>query len=132
MQSKAKPATKAEKERFKAIGEIGCIPCWIENMQYREPDVQHVVEGGKRKGHEYTYGCCPWHHRGVLPDGMTGHQAERDLGPSLAVSRKDYHARYGGEDHLVALQNVAIDLTKEGRFYSWMRKFRGRNEHYSS
>ncbi len=105
MHSKAKPPTIAEKHRFAAIKEVGCIPCWLEGRSFEPCDIQHVVKGRKRLGHSMTYGCCPAHHRGVFKSK----EHERLTGPSLARSPKDYHAKYGSEDELVELCNKMIE-----------------------
>lgn len=109
MHSKAKPPTLAEKQRFAAIYEVGCIPCWLEGIEFNPCDIQHVVQGRKRCGHSMSYGCCPYHHRGVPLSGCTSRQSAEIAGPSLARDPKAFHAKYGSEDELVDLCNKMIE-----------------------
>lgn len=95
--------------RFAAITEVGCIPCWLEGISFNPCDVQHVVKGRKRLGHRWTYGCCPWHHRGVPVNGLNTKQSEQQAGPSLARDPKAYHAKYGSEEELVELCDKMIE-----------------------
>ena len=90
----------------------GCLPCLIVNFRHRLATVQHVVEGGKRLGHSWTYGACPWHHQGIA-DPWDDYQAERMLGPSLAWNQKAYQERFGTERELVELQDVILSLPPE-------------------
>jgi hypothetical protein len=103
MVGKTKRPTSAEKKRMSLIGEqyFGCLPCRLEKSNYAPvlATVQHVVEGGKRLGHNYTYGLCCWHHFGHDPMRM---------GPSLALNKHTYVRRYGSERMLVELQDWLI------------------------
>lgn len=110
MQSKStRKPTIAEQQRFQAIKEVGCTPCWLEGRSFEPCDIQHVVKGRKRLGHEWTYGCCPWHHRGLVTYPADTKMMEHVVGPSLARSPKDYHAKYGSEEELVDLCNKMIE-----------------------
>lgn len=112
--STGKP-TKAEAKRFDALGQVGCICCYLNRKRgmptaYFGIDVHHLLSGGRRRGHAETLACCPWHHRGVKPyESMTDEQATRHFGPSLAHGSKPFHAGYGTDDELLALQEQLIN-----------------------
>lgn len=89
--------TVSEHARWSWFQEIGCIPCIIEGHPGTPSDIAHETRGGRRTGHEYTFPMCPWHHRGVRPEGMDKDQATFALGPSFALSKKAFVARYGTE-----------------------------------
>ena len=92
-----------------AIAEFGCLPCMINN-KVRQATIQHVTEGGRRLGHEYSYGSCPWHHQAVTEGSMTTQQMIGLLGPSFAHGRREFESEYGDErDVLVRLQNWVIE-----------------------
>ena len=100
-------ATKAEKARMDAIE--WCLPCLIDNKK-RQAEIQHVTSGGRRLGHLYTYGLCPYHHRGLNDIGITGREMSKLVGPSFAHSRKTYEQFYGDErDVLVKLQTWVLN-----------------------
>ena len=109
MHSKAKPPTLAERQRFAAIYETGCTPCWLRGIEFQPCTIQHVVEGRKRLGHSATYGACEWHHFGHPKGGLTAKQTEDMLGPSLALSKKKYVETFGSERELIELCNKMIE-----------------------
>lgn len=100
--------TKAQQRRHDAIKEAGCVPCHIEGIGYSWPEINHIVECGKRKGHSETYGCCPWHHRGIIPYGSTRRRMTELFGPSLAYGSKPFHSHFGGPQELLAKQNEML------------------------
>lgn len=114
--STGKP-TKAESQRLDKLTSGLCICCWI-NRQHGRPtaffggcDAHHVLIGGRRMGHHATLACCPWHHRGVKPyEQMTDRQATEAFGPSLAHGSKPFHAMYGNDADLLALQEQLLSL----------------------
>lgn len=105
---KTKPRTKDQQRRFDAIKDIGCVPC--RKMGYYDVpcDIQHVVEGSKRLGHDYTYGACPYHHRNVTD--LDKDTAYKILGPSLAVNKREYEDTFGTERELVWEMDRLIKL----------------------
>jgi hypothetical protein len=103
-----KSATKSERERWSWFQDIGCIACLIDGHPGVPADVAHETNGGRREGHEFTFPLCPFHHRGVLPDGMDGNTARAIYGPSFAYSKRDFEARYGTERRLVEITNDII------------------------
>ena len=103
MVGKTKHATAAQKKRMSRISALPCLPCLIENM-IRASTVQHVTEGYRRLGHDYTYGSCEWHHQGYKVDGLsacTKQQLMGILGPSFAHGRRAFEERYGDERYVL-------------------------------
>ena len=99
--------TKADKARFLAFQEIGCVAC-AQDYRFALADAHHLLSGGRRKGHQYTIPLCPWHHRGVPPEGFAIGGAELILGPSLALSPKRFRDEYGDDDLLLTFTNERI------------------------
>ena len=109
MVGRAKPATKAQRQRMAVIAEMGCLPCLIQRAE-RPATIQHVTEGGRRLGHDYTYGSCTWHHLGTKEQGWSMQEMMGILGPSFAHGRKNFEEVYGDErDVLVRLQDWVLD-----------------------
>lgn len=88
MHSKAKPPTKAERERFAKLKEFGCICCFEMGLGWRLPDIHHIISGGRRMGHRYTIPLCKWHHEGHRPDGWAERNTVEVFGPSLKSKRR--------------------------------------------
>ena len=105
--STGKP-TKAQQARFERIKECGCILCRRYLHVYEPPEIHHLTDCGRRRGHDFTVGLCPWHHRGVsiLPVQM----AELAMGPSLARGAKPFRAHWGSDDELLDEQNRLIGV----------------------
>lgn len=104
-----KPATKAEKARMRDIPDLGCMACAVAG-KYRWATVHHLVEAGKRLGHAYTIGLCPWHHQG--PEAEPG--SIELYGPSLAKNKRDFVTTYGTERQLLELQNKIFEAFRAG------------------
>jgi hypothetical protein len=79
---------------------IGCIAC-AQNGRYSQPEVHHLIYGGKRRGDEFTVPLCPAHHRGV-------NHHESVHGPSLAHGSKPFRERFGSDDYLLAETNLRL------------------------
>lgn len=88
------------RDRWSWFPDIGCLPCRKEDHYHVPPDVAHETDGGRRTGHKFTFPGCPWHHRGVLPDGMDVETATALYGPSFAYSKVSFEMRYGSERDL--------------------------------
>jgi len=54
--------TKAEKQRFRKIADIGCILCYMQNNPGTDCEIHHIRRAGQRKTAP-TIGLCPVHHR---------------------------------------------------------------------
>ena len=92
--------TKADLARFRALQKLGCIACRQRGV-YSQPDVHHLLSGGRRRGNRYTIPLCPAHHRGQPPDGITVAEFNRYYGPSLARAPKSFRAEFGDDETLL-------------------------------
>lgn len=95
-------ATAAQKRRFLRFQDIGCIAC--RKLGFRDVPAQahHLLDGGRRRGHDATIPLCPWHHQGQPPEAFTMLQAIHLLGPSLALSSRLFREKFGSDDELLA------------------------------
>ena len=109
MVGKSKSATRTEKRRMEMIKGLGCIACLVGNWPDMQCEIHHVVDGGKRLGHEHTFSLCTWHHRGIPPEGSTGQEMTDMLGPSLANGSKPFSDSFGSQTLLVAVQDYLLD-----------------------
>lgn len=89
--------TVAERRRFDALHELGCIACRLDGFRHIPAEIHHLVEGSRRLGHRHTLPLCPTHHRGVFESVF-----DKLKGPSLARSKRDFVAEYGTERELLA------------------------------
>ena len=97
--------TKAQQRRFEAIKlETGCVCCRLSNATYVQPEIHHLLSGGRRRGHDLTIGLCGWHHRGVASQDTTSAWLRQYAGPSLAHGSKPFHAHFGSDEVLLAEQ----------------------------
>lgn len=91
------PITRADELRYLAFQDIGCICCVVEGKPLTPAEVHHITQADNQQ----TLPLCPWHHRGVIPSGMSGAMATAFYGPSLAISRRSFEMRYGTEEELL-------------------------------
>lgn len=107
-----KSRTKAEQARFDAIKSGHCIPCYLRGIDLRGQglvEVHHLLSGGRRIGHMATVGACCWHHR-AAPFAFCSHEEMREhYGPSLAEGSKPFHAAFGSDAELLAIQNQLLN-----------------------
>lgn len=109
MRSKnSKRPTPAEWERMSQLKMIGCIPCWKLGFRGVCAAADHTKSGNKRVGHAATYANCDWHHQAIPFAGMTHKQCEAERGPSKANGSKPFHAYFGSEQELLALQETIL------------------------
>jgi hypothetical protein len=88
-----KPASKAQKRRFRILGqEIGCMCCRMLGQGFVPAEIHHITRGGRRLGHDFTIPLCGWHHRGV---GINR------FGASIADGRKLFEEFWGNEFDLL-------------------------------
>lgn len=105
--STGKP-TAAEERRLSALSRMTCIACELNGPAWAQPnrtEVHHLVDKGTRKlsgGHKATLPLCAWHHRGVVPRQHTALFMLGRYGPSLALQKRAFVARYGTERALLA------------------------------
>ena len=107
--------TKAQQARFDRIKETGCIVCALRGITKPVyPEIHHLLSGGRRRGHDFTIGLCPWHHRAVpFGDWLDHANCRRMLGPSLAEGSKTVHVEHGSDEFLLAAQNARIGGANE-------------------
>lgn len=98
--------TKRDLSRFDKLQRLGCIACHQLGF-YSAADVHHVLSGGRRTAHKDTIPLCPFHHRGVIPQGWKSEVRER-MGPSLANGSKPFHAQFGTQQELLNKVNELI------------------------
>jgi hypothetical protein len=105
---KSKHIKATDKVRFDEFRKIGCI-CCKQMGWFRDPEVHHITDGGRRIGHQETLPLCEWHHRAVRPYGLpTDKLAARVYGPSLASGKKTFQDYFGSELELLEDVNALI------------------------
>lgn len=102
MQHSTRQPRIADVERFAKLRAIGCIVSRLYFNRWEPAEIHHLVEGRKRLGHQFTIPLSPWFHRGIppLPD-MRPSEAEKQIGPSLARSKRAFVARFMSERDLL-------------------------------
>jgi len=109
MHSSLPAATKAQKDRFQRIQEIGCLCCILKVHIYQtQAEIHHLIDGGKRLGHWHTVALCPWHHRGVPNSGFSEKQTREAKGPSLAKEPGKFKEAFGEDKQLLDKQNKIL------------------------
>ena len=108
--------TAAQRARFDAIKDAGCIACRIHwGRDNVTAEIHHLTVGGrhgqKRRGHDFTIGLCHWHHRGEWYVG-TAEQMEQLFGPSYAREPRKFREVFGDDDTLLDYQNSLIERSK--------------------
>ena len=107
-----KARTKAEQARFDAIKAGPCVACIQRGIDLSGQglvEVHHLLSGGRRIGHMATVGLCVWSHRAVLFWGHTHAEMRDHYGPSLAEGSKPFHAEFGPDHELLAIQNGYLE-----------------------
>lgn len=103
---------KADVRRFGRFHDVGCVACHKRGL-YRLTQAHHLNLGGnagqKRRGHDKSLPLCEWHHQGITHDGKTAAEMRALLGPSLAVSSRDFRHEFGSDDELLAEADELID-----------------------
>lgn len=109
--------TPADRDRFEAMQSLGCL---IANVYFGKPgtpgQVHHLLEGGRRLGHQSTIYLHPWYHQGQPPvvrraggfRQLTVHEATDTYGPSLAHDKRAFEHRFGTEAELLEMQDELI------------------------
>ena len=102
-----------------AIREIGCIIARQRGLGFLPCEKHHLLStglhgNGKRRGEKATVGLNVWSHRGVALPGWSEEDCRRVLGPSYAKEPREFRARYGTDDELLAYQNKLIERWQRG------------------
>lgn len=114
--SRGKNPTRKEVERIVACKEGPCVACVVREQkgEMYASDVQwwgeyhHLLSGGRRRGHRFGVNLCQFHHRRVPMGSKTVPQTRMILGPSLMDGSKTFHAAYGSDEELLAMQDKII------------------------
>lgn len=103
--------TKAERAHMGTVKTAACVACeqnphlGLRRCDGAGCDASHLLSGGKRIGHRATLGECPWHHRGIPPEGFSNPDATAEVfGPSRHHHGKAYRDTYGTDAALLARQ----------------------------
>ena len=97
------------RRRFGAIQQIGCLACLLDGRPGEPCDIHHILQGGRRVGHDGTIGLCPHHHRGLPRNGLTAQQTADLFGPSMAHQPREFAAAYGSQEALLAMQDRLLE-----------------------
>ena len=109
-----------DRNRMQAIKDSGCILCLLAHGKTQAPDVHHLTAGSRRRGHQATIGACPYHHRGLIPDGHTKQSMSGLLGPSYAWGRRGFQEFFGSDDLLLKIQNVVLKRFDEKPWFDYV------------
>ena len=105
--SSLRAPTKFERRRLDQIPLVGCVVCSHFIQIRQQAEVHHLTLGGrhgaKRRGHAYTIGLCPWHHRGQVLNPAIDTPAI--LGVSYALLPRLFRETYGDDQALLVLQS---------------------------
>lgn len=85
--------TKAERQHYDKLSQIGCIVCQREGLGYTMPHIHHIRHGvgmAQRSHYLLAIPLCPLHHQNG------GH------GVALHAGQKTFEAKYGTESELLA------------------------------
>lgn len=96
-------------ERFAKLYALGCVVSKIYFNRWEPAEIHHLVEGRKRLGHQFTIPLSPWFHRGIPPQmDMRPSEATEQIGPSLALSKRDFVERFTTERELLEKTNQLL------------------------
>ena len=101
--------TKSDLMRYRRLQDMGCIVAKLFYRAYRDADIHHLTEGGRRLGNKFTIPLSPWLHRGVCDDGRSCADMTAVYGPSLALNKREFVRVYGSERELLAKVNALLD-----------------------
>lgn len=110
MQHSTRKPRIADVERFAKLRSIGCIVSRLYFNRWEPAEIHHLVEGRKRLGHQFTIPLSAWFHRGVPPMEMRPSEATKALGPSLALSKREFVARFTTERELLEETNKLLSV----------------------
>ena len=111
-----RPMTMAERLRVFDCKELVCIPCSVWAGSGAMPhdhimlanEYDHSKSGNIRRGHEFGFASCQWHHRRIPLQGWSTRRMRAHFGPSLLDGSALFHDTYGSDDALIALQNAIL------------------------
>jgi len=91
--------TKADKQRFEHLQQLGCVVCWMEFCVHSPAEVHHIRGKVRNDAHQLTIPLCHKHHR----EGSNNAQWT-----SRHPWRAQFVERYGTEDQLLEITNVML------------------------
>ncbi len=100
--------TKEQEARQRSMRERGCVVSRILGLGYVWAEVHHLVDRGRTIGQDYTIALNPWSHRGVPFGDWSINRCRELFGPSYALERKSFRARFGSDQDLLNAQNDLI------------------------
>ena len=89
--------TKAEKEKFRKIAELGCSLCRYQGNEGTPAELHHIRRGNIPRSTAPVIPLCPYHHRG---SNTSIH----------GMGRKRFEAEYGITEE--SLLTKTLDLIK--------------------
>lgn len=109
-----KRPTKAQQDRLDRLHRLPCMACVHEGVtQPFQTEAHHLVDKGYREhsgGHDATIPLEAWHHRGVQREGWLRIEMEAKYGPSMALNKKAFEAKYGTQRELLAKIDKLLGL----------------------
>lgn len=93
----------ADRARFEAFKQIGCIACWKDGVKGEPHEVHHV----RQDDNQQTLPLCSWHHRGDVTK-----YGDVFKGPSMAVDKRAFVKRYGTEHELLLYINELVEYVQ--------------------
>ncbi|MGL6291689.1 MAG: Ref family recombination enhancement nuclease [Silanimonas sp.] len=101
-------ASAAQKARFVAIKESGCVVCRRYFDRLSMPEIHHLTSSGRAISHDHVVGLCSWHHRGVQEEGWSVAAMEAAFGPSYQRNKRAFTARFGDNETLLQIQQEIL------------------------
>lgn len=110
MKPRRMKATASERARYESLKNLGCIVNRLYFDRYIAPQIHHMTSGGRRISNFHTIPLSPWLHQAWIPqDCKTKTEATDKYGPSLETSKRDFEARFGSEEFLLAETNRLLE-----------------------
>jgi hypothetical protein len=94
--------TKTEAAWHDYLRQWGCVVCRFYWLVYTEPEIHHIIDGGKKIGHMWVLPLCLRHHRMPGQGYATRHS---DRGSS---GKAAFEAAYGTEIELMQMMCFMI------------------------
>ena len=110
--------TAKDRERFETMQRIGCLVSLVYFGKSGTPGtVHHILEGGRRLGHQATLYLHPWFHQGQPPTvrqagrirQLSQAEAMALYGPSLELNQGAFERRFGTQRDLLVMQDNLIE-----------------------
>ena len=95
--------TKAEREHYGKLFDLGCIVCLKEGNGYSAPEIHHLRTGagmGQKTSYEKAIPLCPQHHR-------LGR-----YGTAIHAGQKKFYELHGTEKELLELTSTYLGLNE--------------------